>query len=185
MSERLSRRQFFSLNLEATVGFLGNFFVPQLELDREFFRPPGTSSELDFLTTCNRCGLCKDSCPENIIKLFSLSQGARLANSPYIDPNESPCTFCKKCIDICPTGALHEQASNRIGYAKINIPNCIAYKEVMCAYCVDACPQSDAIYLQNGKPMINKEKCSGCGLCVSSCITDTKGIYVVPSTTHA
>lgn len=182
MSERMNRRQFFSLNLEGAVGFLGNFLAPQLDLDREFFRPPGTNNELDFLTACNRCGLCKEACSEGIIKLFSISQGAKLVNTPYIDPNESPCTFCYKCIDICPTDALHFGAANSIGYARINPQTCLTYKDVMCDYCVHACPKENAIKLQDGKPVILKENCNGCGLCVSHCISEAKGVYISPST---
>lgn len=180
MSERLSRRQFFSVNLEATVGFLGNFFSQQLELEREFFRPPGTNSELEFLTACNRCGLCKDACPEGLISLFSLSQGAKLANTPYMDPNSTPCTFCHKCSEICPTGALDKENTQPIGTAVISESTCIAFKDVMCDYCVYACPVEGAIVLQNGKPSINKEKCVGCGVCVKHCIGETKGIYITP-----
>lgn len=178
MSERLNRRQFFSLNLEATVGFLGNFLAPQFDLDRDFFRPPGTNSELDFLTACNRCGLCKDACPEGIIKLFSLSQGAKLVNTPYMDPNENPCTFCNKCIDVCPTNALHHEAKSSIGYACINTKTCLTYKDVMCDYCVYACPKENTLKLQDGKPVVNKENCNGCGICVAHCISEVKGIYI-------
>lgn len=180
MSDRLSRRQFFSLNLEATVGFLGNFLAPQLDLERDFFRPPGTDSELEFLTACNRCGLCKEACPEGIINLFSISKGAKLVNTPYINPNESPCTFCKKCIEVCPTKALHDD-SPIIGYASINKNTCLTFKDVMCDYCVYACPEDDAIKLENGKPIINKANCNGCGACVSSCISEAKGIYITPA----
>lgn len=182
MSDRLNRRQFFSLNLEATVGFLGNFLAPQFDLEREFFRPPGTKSELEFLTACNRCGLCKESCPEGIIKMFSLSQGAKLAGTPYIDPNESPCTFCKKCIEVCPTNALQTEDSASIGYARLNENTCLTFKDVMCDYCVYSCPEKDAIKLVNGKPVITRENCNGCGLCVSNCISDAKGIYITPAT---
>jgi ferredoxin-type protein NapG len=180
MSERVSRRQFFSLNLEATVGFLGNFLAPQFGLDREFFRPPGTDSELDFLTACTRCKLCKDSCPENIIEMFSLSSGAKLVNTPYIDPNKKSCTFCMECVNVCPTGALHSTAANQIGIAKFNQYSCLMLKDVLCDFCVYSCPEQ-AIKLVNGKLSINSEKCNGCGVCVSSCIQETKGIYISPS----
>jgi len=180
MKNRLNRRQFFSLNVEATVGFLGDLLAPHLEFEREFFRPPGTTSELDFLTTCSRCGKCKDSCPEGIIKLFSIHHGAKLVNTPYLDPNEKPCTFCDKCIDTCPTNALDHQHQKSIGYAKVNEKSCIAFKDVVCDYCVFACPINDAIRIVNGKPVISSKNCNGCGFCVASCITDLKGIYILP-----
>lgn len=181
MTERLNRRQFFSLHLDATVGFLGNFLAPQLEVERDFFRPPGTYSELDFLTSCNRCSLCKDACPENIIKMFSLSDGAELVNTPFINPNEAPCTFCYKCIDTCPSGALSSEEKDTIGVAKINKHTCLAFKDVMCNYCVYACPVPRTIQLNNGKPEVNRNSCNGCGECVSHCISETKGIKIAPA----
>lgn len=178
MSERLNRRQFFSLNLEAATGFLGNFLAPQLELERDFFRPPGAVNELEFLTTCNRCGRCKDQCPEKIINLFSISASPKLVNTPYLKPNESPCTFCQKCIEVCPTEALSLSRSMKIGTAKIMKNTCLGYKNVMCDFCVYSCPEKGAIQLQNGKPVINEELCTGCGQCVSACISEVKGIQI-------
>lgn len=178
MSDRLNRRQFFSVNLEAAAGFLGNFLTPQLDLEREFFRPPGTGSELEFLTSCTRCGICKDACPENIIHLFSLSSGAKLVNTPYMNPNNSPCTFCNKCIDVCPTDALSLEGEMRVGTAKVIEHTCLTFKNVMCDYCIYSCPTKGAISLQNGRPVVNEQLCTGCGQCVSSCISETKGIQI-------
>ncbi|MBP2239773.1 ferredoxin-type protein NapF [Cytobacillus eiseniae] len=181
MNDRVNRRQFLSINWEATVGFLGNFIGTQLEQERDFFRPPGARSELDFLTSCNRCGKCKESCPESIISLFTLTDGAKLVNTPYLNPNENPCTFCNKCIEVCPTDAL--SLSGRleipaIGRAVIHPTSCLAFQEVMCDYCVRSCPEEGALTLINGKPMIQNEACTGCGLCVASCIAEQKGILI-------
>ncbi|WP_077215355.1 4Fe-4S dicluster domain-containing protein [Bacillus dakarensis] len=178
MTEKINRRKFFSMNFEASVGFLGNLLAPQFEVERDFFRPPGAYSELDFLTSCSRCGLCKEHCPENMIKLFSFSDGAQLLNTPYINPNESHCTFCNECINVCPTGALNHAGLTPIGLAIINKNTCLTFKEVMCDYCVYSCPVQGAITLVNGKPEINKNFCNGCGACVTNCISDEKGIYI-------
>lgn len=181
MNERVNRRQFLSINWEATVGFLGNFIGTQLEQERDFFRPPGAREELDFLTSCNRCGKCKDSCPEGILNLFTLSDGAKILNTPYLNPNESPCTFCQSCIDACPTDALSLSGlldNPSIGKAEILKHNCLTFKDVMCDYCFRSCPVKSAIELIDGKPSINEESCTGCGLCVTSCISEVKGIQI-------
>ncbi|MFE8694817.1 4Fe-4S dicluster domain-containing protein [Cytobacillus sp. FJAT-53684] len=181
MNERVNRRRFLSINWEATVGFLGNFIGTQIEQERDFFRPPGARNELEFLISCNRCGKCKDSCPEGIISLFTLTEGAKLINTPYLNPNENPCTFCKVCIDVCPTDALSIASllkSPSIGKAAIQKHNCLTFQDVMCDYCVRSCPEKGAIELINGKPMINEDSCTGCGLCVASCISDYKGVHI-------
>ncbi|SEN24550.1 ferredoxin-type protein NapG [Mesobacillus persicus] len=181
MNERLNRRQFLSMNWDATVGFVGNLVLSQLDDEREFFRPPGASTEVEFLTLCTRCGLCKNACPEETISLFSLASGAKLANTPFIDPNIRPCTMCGKCIDVCPSHALTTIANGGsavVGFADILPDNCLAFKDVMCDYCIRACPQTQAIYLDNGKPVVIAENCNGCGLCVSRCISVDKGIWI-------
>lgn len=180
----MNRRQFFSLNFGATIEFLGNFLAPQLDMERTFFRPPGADDELQFLTLCNRCGLCKSSCPEGIIELFTIKDGAKIVNTPYIDPNKSPCTFCQKCIDVCPNDALNHENILKIGTAKIIPQNCLTYKDVMCDYCKYACPVDGAIQLFQGKPVVDESLCTGCGQCVAACISvDKKGIYISPTRT--
>lgn len=180
MKDKINRRQFFSLNLGTTVSFLENLLVSQIEhdLERDFFRPPGTENELDFLTSCDRCGLCKENCPEEIIKLFTPSAGAKLVSTPYINPNESPCTFCYKCAEVCPTGALQHEVTEKIGLAELDKQKCLAYQDVLCNYCVYACPVKGAIHLNYGRPVVNQEYCTGCGVCVSNCIAEVKGIHI-------
>lgn len=182
MNERLSRRSFLTLNLEATVSFLGNIILPQLEQERDFFRPPGALMELEFLVMCSRCGDCRDACPESIIKMYGVEHGAKLANTPYINPNESPCTMCGKCAEVCPTGALSQSEFSlpqSIGIAQVMKGNCLAHKDVMCDYCVRSCPIEGAITLMEGKPVVNDQNCTGCGICVASCISETKGLNVL------
>ena len=181
MNERINRRQFLSINLEATVGFLGNFLGTQLDQERDFFRPPGALNELEFLTSCTRCGKCKDSCPEGIINLFTLSDGAKLINTPFLNPNQSPCTFCLECVEVCPTNALSRiglREEPSIGKAEIITNRCLAFQEVMCDYCVRSCPVKGAIVSMNGIPKVIDDNCTGCGICVANCISEQKGIVI-------
>ncbi|MDX8366850.1 4Fe-4S dicluster domain-containing protein [Cytobacillus sp. IB215665] len=181
MTEKMTRRSFFSLNISSTIGFIGNFIAPQIEQERDFIRPPGAENELAFLTSCTRCGICKDICPESTISLFSMKHGAKLTNTPYLDPNDTACTFCEKCIDHCPTSALSKDGlmqNPAIGKAEIKQQNCLAFREVMCDYCVRSCPIDGALTIIDGKPKVDDKLCNGCGLCVSSCIQQYKGIFV-------
>jgi ferredoxin-type protein NapG len=181
MTDDLNRRNYLKLNWKASFSFLGNVLSPQLEKERECFRPPGAGNELDFLTSCTRCGKCSEGCPEGIIRLLPMSFGAGQMNTPFLDPNLSACTFCLKCIEVCPTDALSEHHLTKIpaiGKAFIRKKGCIAHQNVMCDYCVRACPIDQAIHLENGVPIVNEEKCNGCGNCVSQCISEYKGIWI-------
>ncbi|WP_066309264.1 4Fe-4S binding protein [Bacillus sp. FJAT-29814] len=175
MTEKLNRRQYLALNWESTVGFLGNFFAPQMEMERDFIRPPGACGELEILTSCTRCGKCREVCPEQTIALFTLNDGAKLVNTPFLNLNQSSCTFCLKCVDVCPADALSQtffQKEPQLGYVKVEPASCLANKNVMCDYCVRACPVDGAMRIWNGVPIISKENCTGCGQCISSCIAD-------------
>ncbi|MGJ7921558.1 4Fe-4S dicluster domain-containing protein [Neobacillus sp. LXY-4] len=183
MPEKLTRRDYLTLNWESTVGFLSNFLVPQMEVERTFIRPPGSSEELQFLTSCSRCGDCKKACPEQCIQLFSMSNGVKIAGTPYLDLTETACTFCKKCIEVCPTGALNERderLNRSIGSATINRQFCLAYHDVMCDYCVRSCPVEGAIRLREGKPEIQFDLCTGCGICRQHCLSENKAISIIP-----
>ncbi|WP_404332619.1 4Fe-4S dicluster domain-containing protein [Mesobacillus maritimus] len=183
MTNRVNRRQFLSLNLDASVGFLGNLFFSQVETDRYFFRPPGAGDEVAFLTSCTRCGVCKEACPEDSISLFSIKSGAKLARTPFLNPNVSPCTMCGKCIDACEAGALTTSLasggkSKRIGRAEVQQGHCLTFKGILCEYCIRACPEEGALAVSNGKLVVNTQNCTGCGLCVSSCISESAGVWV-------
>ncbi|MBS4189603.1 4Fe-4S dicluster domain-containing protein [Bacillus sp. FJAT-49705] len=79
-----------------------------------------------------------------------MTDGAKLINTPVLNPNESPCTFCRKCVDVCPTDALSITSfleDPSLGKATIQNKSCLSFKEVMCDYCVRSCPAEGAIAL--------------------------------------
>lgn len=180
MTEKLNRRQYIKENFRSSFQFLGSIIGATIEQERNFIRPPGAGDELGFLATCTRCGDCESVCPTGTVSLFSSDYGAKLAGTPYINPNEVACTFCNICITNCPTGALEESGENeKIGIAEVVTYNCLAHKGTLCDYCVRACPLGPiAISMEDGKPVINEENCNGCGQCVSACIQSYKGVYI-------
>jgi ferredoxin-type protein NapG len=140
-------------------------------------RPPGAISERDFLQVCTRCDKCIHACPKDAILKAPKTFGMLVIGSPYIDPIKNPCVMCDglPCIPACPEGALLPVASPadvRMGYAILDQGRCQAYGEnSFCQQCVIDCPIPGAITQKDNKPIIHKNICTGCGVCVNSCNT--------------
>jgi len=58
-----------------------------------------------------------------------------------------------------------------MGYAILDKTKCQAYGAPFCQQCVIDCPIPGAIDQVQGKPVINRRTCTGCGVCVLSCST--------------
>ena len=166
--------------------------VSFLEQHKQFLRPPGALAEQDFLARCLRCQKCLAVCPTGVILPLSLSESVRGLGTPALNYKNGFCNLCLKCIEVCPTGALKslrpEQVS--IGVARIDKANCVAWNWMGCTVCVAQCPLN-AIFLDDSKkPVVDGEKCNGCGICEMSCPSTSlraydkqsqgKGIIVIP-----
>lgn len=62
---------------------------------------------------------------------------------------------------------------------KVLSDSCLGYQNVMCDYCVRSCPVSGALQIVNGIPAVSNENCTGCGICVSSCIAEGSALKVI------
>ena len=111
------------------------------------------------------------------------------------------CDFCvegnggvPRCAQVCPTTALDLGACGNIddvviGKAEIDPELCIAYRSGHCAYCFDACVKARgegkaAIYYRNAGderdhstrlPVVDADKCNGCGACEAVCVSAQAG----------
>ena len=111
------------------------------------------------------------------------------------------CDFCAErnggvplCAAVCPSGALqlpvdYAPETEVIGVAVLNTETCIAYRSSFCAFCHDVCIQvrgeeNAAIYYQNADaadaldtrlPVVDAEKCNGCGACEAVCVSAQAG----------
>ncbi len=153
---------------------------------RRYIRPPGAVHEKEFLALCTRCDECLKACPHYSIrklnKDFDISDG-----TPIIVPEETPCFLCEDfpCIKACKEGALVEVTDKeavKMGKAYINESNCMAWGVQFCEQCVRNCPIPGAIYQDENRPIVDREKCVGCGICENVCNTVNQpiAIKVVP-----
>ena len=147
-------------------------------------RPPGAVTETTFLELCDRCDDCIKACPHKSIRKSTLKG---MEGTPVILPREEPCALCQdlSCIKACATGALVpvERKNVDMGVARIDKKKCFAWDGQNCQFCSVKCPVPDALYLDDFRPVIREEKCSGCGICEQACaaINNSAPIRVVPS----
>ena len=150
-------------------------------------RPPGGHCEERFLARCIRCQQCVDACPVEALRA-SGPQWPWEIGTPYFIARRQPCDLCwgrntMACIAACPTGALEPLSRRRdvaIGLAVIDSTRCLPFQGVVCRACWRACPFPDeAIRLDNrGRPVVNQDACTGCGLCEHACLTDPPSIVI-------
>ena len=197
MQERaLGRRLFFKETLhtagkvvaEVAVGMsVKEEMSPKVpKKQNNFLRPPGAVEEASFLELCTRCDECINACPHHSIKKSSQKD---IQGTPVIFPRETPCFLCEDlpCIKPCTTGALIpvEKENVRMGVAQIKKSRCFAWDGQDCQLCITKCPfPEDAIYLDDFRPVIREDRCTGCGICEQVCLTinSSASIRVIPLT---
>lgn len=145
---------------------------------RRYFRPPGALPEIGFLAACTRCGACIDVCPPHaLVKVRP--DGGLAAGTPYLDATTEPCIACPTmpCAAACPTSALTVPERGWVGYRlgvlELHPARCLTFRGTPCRICVDACPVGEAALTldEAGHPVIRREGCVGCGVCVNVCVT--------------
>ncbi len=106
------------------------------------------------------------------------------AGTPLVEAEKIPCYLCMKCVVVCPTGSLLpiRQQETRMGLAVINTFTCYTYAGVsLCRTCYDKCPYVEkAIRLDQLRPVVDENHCTGCGLCTHACpVTDGNGFKAI------
>lgn len=146
-----------------------------------FVRPPGAVAEADFLAGCTRCGECAAACPYDAIR--EAPPGFReAAGTPIIIAIQNPCQMCPDtpCIPVCEPGVLRLEPPYHIATAKIRGIACISSVEEPCTVCSEACPIEGVIVLVEGRPQVDVDGCTGCGICQSVCPAPRNAIIIEP-----
>ncbi|NIW50498.1 MAG: 4Fe-4S binding protein [Gammaproteobacteria bacterium] len=156
-------------------------------------RPPGAVDELTFRGLCTHCGNCIRSCPYDIIRPDMGQHGITSILSPVLTFDKNYCREnCTRCTRFCHSGAilgvdLDNKPDTKIGLAKVDMNLCLLGEDHECSACMRWCPYSAIRYVFSEEkyllvPMINADKCNGCGACEVACPTSPrKAIRVFPN----
>lgn len=160
--------------------------------------PPGAWNARHFAQHCTACQLCVSVCPNNVLRpsteLTKLMQPELSYERGYCRPE------CTRCSDVCPAGAIRpitieEKSSTRIGHAVWIKKNCIPLTDgVECGNCARHCPSGAILMVPSDSedpnsvriPVVNTERCIGCGACENLCpARPFSAIYVEGHTMHS
>ena len=160
--------------------------------------PPGAWSARHFARHCTACQLCVSACPNNVLR--PSTEPARLMQ-PEMSYERGYCRpECTRCSDVCPAGAIRpitieEKSSARIGHAVWIRKNCIPLTDgVECGNCARHCPSGAILMVPSDSedpnsvriPVVNAERCIGCGACENLCpARPFSAIYVEGHTMHS
>ena len=176
----------------ALVAFQAALYASHGEAD--LLRPPGAHGEKDFASRCVKCGKCMEACPYIAIKPARDDAGAAVG-TPMIDARAQACRLCEDfpCVEACPTNALRDietRSDVKMGVAVIDEDLCIAFQGMRCEVCYRTCPlideaividyrlrEGDAIHSVFA-PVIDEDKCVGCGLCVERCVVSEPRVAI-------
>jgi len=143
--------------------------------------PPGAQGIKHLTGHCTGCQLCVAACPNGVLRpstdVDTLMQPRVSYERGYCRPE------CTRCADVCPAGAIiridrADKSSIQIGHAVWVKENCVPLTDgVECGNCARHCPVG-AIQMvplddsDSGSPkvpIVNEERCIGCGACENLC----------------
>ena len=130
-------------------------------------RPPWALSNALFLALCTQCHQCIDQCPMRVLGK-SDETAEILSGRPISDLAHGSCNFCGQCVDNCPTGALSREQGVKKQAAPSLVGSCQLELGMHCSFCQEACPESAIEYIEK-KPVIDHDRCTGCGECALDC----------------
>lgn len=145
-------------------------------------RPPYCSDESALQNECPACETqaCVTSCDEQIIIIDA-------NRTPILNFTKSGCTFCEACAEACEKDGLgilslsNTHTSEKINAEfTISTESCVAHHGVICFSCKEPCIDDAILFNGMFNPVIDMDKCTGCGFCMQKCPTKAINYRVVP-----
>ena len=159
--------------------------------------PPGALSARHFAQHCTGCQLCVSVCLNEVLRpstsLLRLMQPEMSYERGYCRPE------CNRCSEVCPAGAIRpislvDKSATQIGHAVWIKKNCVPLTDgVDCGNCARHCPTGAILMVPSDPadpdspkiPVVNEERCIGCGACENLCpARPFSAIYVEGSEVH-
>lgn len=149
--------------------------------------PPGSLSIRNLQQHCTGCQLCVSECPNGVLRpssdLLNLMQPTMSYERGYCRPE------CTRCSDVCPAGAIirfeGDQEERRAVKASTKIGRAVWVKDLCvplvngssCGNCARHCPSGAITMVPSNPddkrsvkiPVIDEERCIGCGACENLC----------------
>jgi len=156
----LSRRRLILAGITGLIAFpllRNNGMATDENFSPFMIRPPGSTSEPEFLKKCIKCDQCINVCPTNVLQPATLKEGGfETLWTPVMNFNIGHCQLkCNLCSEVCPTGAIRkitvaeklgkneyaQQGPIILGTAFINRSRCLPWaNDIPCVVCEEVCP---------------------------------------------
>ena len=142
-------------------------------------RPPYGLNESLFQSECVTCEskTCVASCDEQIIMIQN-------DGTPRLDFSKSGCTFCEECANVCESNVLNLENSHTSEQLnatfRISTDGCVAHHGVICFSCKEPCIDDAILFNGLFSPVIDMDKCTGCGYCLGRCPTQAISYDAIP-----
>lgn len=106
---------------------------------------------------CMACLQCVQACSEAFYKVFDPDKSCiQIVESADHQPKTNVCLQCGKCMKVCESGAITQNAK---GVYMINKKLCTG-----CGKCVEVCPTQVMVKTEGVT-----SKCIACGICAKAC----------------
>ncbi len=163
-------------------GFFKSITKPLRQAEEEtplLIRPPYAKSESLFQSECPSCEslACVASCDEQIIYIDQETK------TPTLSFAKNGCTFCDECAVACEKEVLslenQESSTYLSAIFKISLQACVAHHGVICNACKEPCIDDAILFNGMFNPIIDNERCTACGFCISRCPTEAISFNVI------
>jgi len=174
---KIGRRDFLALGMTGAATLFA-YGLLRGQGGAILLRPPGAQDESAFTARCLRCGECVRACLTGCLEPAGKQYGTTKLWTPRFNPALAKCEFglCDRaCAQACPVGAIRKPADAdvRIGTAAVTRSKCIAWNEgKACLVCYERCSYAAIESDSRGRPRVLADKCTGCGACQNTCVTN-------------